>query len=116
MSWLALLLLSALGALVMIAFGYLLAARVRTVESGNGLVTAAFMPLVFLSGLFFPLDIAPAWMKTVSAVVPSTYMADALRQVMVGATPQFSLGIDVAAMAAFLAILSVAAVRLVQWE
>jgi ABC-2 type transporter len=65
----------------------------------TGLVTAAFMPLVFLSGLFFPLDIAPAWMKTVSAVVPSTYMADALRQVMVGATPQFSLGIDVAAMA-----------------
>jgi ABC-2 type transport system permease protein len=91
----------------MIAFGYLLAARVRTVESGNGLVTAAFMPLVFLSGLFFPLDIAPAWMKTVSAVVPSTDMADALRQVLVGATPQFSLGIDVAAMAAFLAILSV---------
>jgi ABC-type multidrug transport system permease subunit len=55
-------------------------------------------------------------MKTVSAVVPSTDMADALRQVLVGATPQFSLGIDVAAMAAFLAILSVAAVRLVQWE
>jgi hypothetical protein len=46
-------------------------------------------------------------MKTVSAVVPSTDMADALRQVLVGATPQFSLGIDVAAMAAFLAILSV---------
>jgi hypothetical protein len=36
--------------------------------------------------------------------VPGTYMADALRQVMV------------AAMAAFLAILSVAAVRLFQWE
>jgi len=49
-------------------------------------------------------------------VVPSTYMADALRQVMVGATPQFSLGIDVTAMVAFLAILSVAAVRLFQWE
>ncbi len=49
-------------------------------------------------------------------MVPSTYMADALRQVMVGATPQFSLGIDVTAMVAFLAILSVAAVRLFQWE
>lgn len=115
-TWLAVLLLSALGALVMIALGYLLAARVRTVESGNGLVTAVFMLLVFLSGLFFPLDIAPAWMKTVSAIVPSTYMADALRQVMVGATPQFSLGIDVAAMVAFLAVLSVAAVRVFQWE
>ncbi len=50
------------------------------------------------------------------SVVPRTYMADALRQVMVGATPQFSLGIDVTAMVAFLAILSVAAVRLFQWE
>ena len=43
-------------------------------------------------------------------------MADALRQVMVGATPQFSLGVDVAAMVAFLAVLSIAAVRLFQWE
>ncbi len=50
------------------------------------------------------------------SVVPSTYMADALRQVMVGATPQVSLGIDVTALVAFLAILSVAAVRLFQWE
>src|SRR5437763_11791610 len=115
-SWPALALVATLGALVMIALGYLLAARVRTGESGNGLVTVVFMPLVFLSGLFFPLELAPAWMKQVAVVVPSTFLGDALRQVMVGATPEFSLAVDVAALAGFLVMLSAAAVRLFRWE
>lgn len=115
-SWLALVLVATLGALVMIALGYLLAARARTTESGNGITTAAFLPLVFLSGLFFPLELGPTWMKAASAFVPSTYLGDALRQIMVGATPQFSLAIDLAAMAAFLLVITAAATRLFQWE
>jgi ABC-2 type transport system permease protein len=115
-SWLALALVAMLGALVMIALGYLLAARARTGESGNGLVTVVFMPLVFLSGLFFPLELAPAWMKQVAVVVPSTFLGDALRQVMVGATPEFSQAVDLAALAGFLVVLSAAAVRLFRWE
>jgi len=113
---LALLLVTVLGALTMIALGYLLASRARTGESGNGLVTIVFMPLLFLSGLFIPLDIAPSWMKTVSAVIPSTYLGDALRQVMIEATPRFNLAVDLAAMAAFLVGLSAAAIRLFRWE
>jgi ABC-2 type transport system permease protein len=115
-SWVILLLIAVLGALVMIALGYLLAARIRTGEGGNGLVTVAFMALQFLSGLFFPLELAPSWMKAVSVLLPSTYLGDALRQVMVGATPQFSLAVDLAALAGFLVVLSVAAVYLFRWE
>ena len=65
---------------------------------------------------FFPLELAPSWMEPVSVLVPSTYRGDALRQVMVGATPQFSLAVDLAALAGFLVVLSVAAVHLFRWE
>jgi ABC-type multidrug transport system permease subunit len=55
-------------------------------------------------------------MERVSVLVPSTYLGDTLRQVMVGATPQFSLAVDLAALAGFLVVLSVAAVHLFRWE
>ena len=115
-NWVVVLLIAALGSLVMIAFGYLLASRARSTEGGNGLITAVFMPLLFLSGLFFPLELAPSWMKSISTLVPATYLGDALRQVMVGATPRFSLTLDLAAMAGFLAVLAATAVRLFAWE
>jgi ABC-2 type transport system permease protein len=115
-NWLTLLLVVALGGLAMIALGYLLAARSRTVESGNGLVTAVFFPMMFLSGIFVPLESGPAWLKSAASLVPTTYLGDALRQVMVDATPQFSLGTDLVVLAGCLAVVSVAAVRLFRWE
>jgi hypothetical protein len=48
--------------------------------------------------------------------MPSTYLGAAVRQVMVGATPQFSLAVDLAALAGFLVVLSADAMRLLRWE
>lgn len=115
-NWLLLVLATLLGSLAMIALGYLLAARSRSGESANGLVTVVFMPLIFLSGLFFPLELGPSWLKTLSALIPSTYLGDALRQVMVGGTPRFNLAIDFAAMAGFMLVFAAAAIRLFRWE
>lgn len=115
-SWPLLVLITLLGSLSMIALGYLLAARSRSSEGANGMVTLVFMPLIFLSGLFFPLELGPSWMKTLSAALPSTYLGDALRQVMVGGTPRFSLAIDCAAMAGFMVLFAGAAIRLFRWE
>lgn len=115
-NWFLLVLVTLLGSLAMIALGYLLAARSRSGESANGMVTIVFMPLIFLSGLFFPLELGPSWMKTLSAAIPSTYLGDALRQVMVGGTPQFSLAIDCAALAGFMILFAGVAIRLFRWE
>ncbi len=48
--------------------------------------------------------------------MPATYLGDALRQVMVDATPQVSLGTDLAVLAGCLVATTVAAVRLFRWE
>ena len=50
--------------------------------------------MMFLSGLFFPVDTMPKWIRPVVDAMPLTYLADALRQIMVGATPLHPLGID----------------------
>jgi ABC-2 type transport system permease protein len=40
-------------------------------------------PMMFLSGVFFPVQQMPWYMQTVSRALPLTYAADALRKVMV---------------------------------
>ena len=40
--------------------------------------------MMFLSGAFFPIDQMPQFLQVVARLIPLTYLADALRQVMVG--------------------------------
>ena len=40
--------------------------------------------MMFLSGVFFPLEAMPQFLQSVARLIPLTYLADALRQVMVG--------------------------------
>lgn len=40
------------------------------------------MPLFFASNAIYPIDIMPAWLKTISHINPLTYMINALRSCM----------------------------------
>ena len=42
------------------------------------------IPLIFLAGVFFPVNDVPAWMELVSKANPLTYGVDAVRQVFLG--------------------------------
>jgi ABC-2 type transport system ATP-binding protein len=53
--------------------------------------------------------------ETVTAM-PLTYLADALRQIMVGATPVYSLWVDLGVLAAWLVASAALAVRFFRWE
>jgi ABC-2 type transport system permease protein len=49
-------------------------------------------PMMFLSGVFFPIQQMPWYMQDISKVLPLTYASDALRKVMVlgAGIPQIS--------------------------
>lgn len=76
--------------------------------SGLGLLIASFMtsqqgfqliiqllifPLIFLAGVFFPVNQVPLWLEIVSKVNPLTYGVDAIRQVFLGSSE--ALGVTV---------------------
>jgi ABC-2 type transport system permease protein len=42
--------------------------------------------MMFLSGIFFPLELMPALLRPIAIVLPLTYLGDALSKVMVGAS------------------------------
>lgn len=68
-------------AAMMTALGILVAVRQRTLESFQALMNFLVLPMFFLSGAFFPLNSAPAWLRGFSRFDPMAYGVDALRQV-----------------------------------
>lgn len=115
-SWLVLFGLVILGTLTFICLGYLAVARARTVEAAMPIVQLMQFPMLFLSGIFFPVDMMPDFMRPIVAAMPLTYLGDALRQTMVGATPQQPLIVNVAVLGGWLVVSLVLAIRLFRWE
>jgi ABC-2 type transport system permease protein len=105
-----------LGALMFVAIGYLISGLAKTQESVNGISQLINFPMMFLSGLFFPLEFVPAWLRPVVTALPLTYLADALRQIMVGATSSFPLSAEFAVIGAWLVVVTLLAVRFFRWE
>jgi ABC-type multidrug transport system permease subunit len=79
---LVLLLLAVLGAFSFTALGLLIASRARTIESVQGLMNLASLPMWVLSGVFFSTERFPAIMQPAIEVLPLTAAVDALRAVM----------------------------------
>jgi ABC-2 type transport system permease protein len=50
-------------------------------------------PLIFLAGVFFPVNNVPDWLAVISKVNPLTYGVDAIRQVFLGSG--LGLGVSV---------------------
>jgi ABC-2 type transport system permease protein len=73
-----------LGAVVFISMWYFLVNFTKTEESAQGLIQLVQFPMMFLSGIFFPLEMMPSFLKPVVNLLPLTYLGDLLRNVMVG--------------------------------
>ncbi|HET6792423.1 MAG TPA: ABC transporter permease [Actinomycetota bacterium] len=73
------------GALSFAALALALTAAVPNADAAPPVVNAVVLPLLFLSGIFFPLDDgAPTWMKTVADIFPVKHFADAMRAGFLG--------------------------------
>jgi ABC-2 type transport system permease protein len=105
-----------LGALTFLAIGYVIASYARTEESANALTSVVQFPLMFLSGIFFPIEFMPDWLQPVAAILPLTYLGDALRQTMVGGSAYVPLQVDVIVLAAWLVVSFLISARFFRWQ
>ena len=64
------------------AFGVAIASRMRSMEGFQVVMNFVLMPILFLSGAFFPLSGLPAWLAGLTRVDPAAYAVDALRRVV----------------------------------
>ena len=115
-NYLALAGLTLLGALSFIGMGYLIAALAKSVESASGISSAINFPMMFLSGVFFPLALLPAFLAPIVRAMPLTYLADAFRQITIGGSQTFPMWIDLAVLAAWGLVCTILAARFFRWE
>ena len=105
-----------LGAGAFLALGFMLASFLKTEEQATGVVQVVQMPLMFLSGIFFPFDFMPDFLRSVARLLPLTYLGDGLRQSMVNGTQVAPLGVDALVLAGWLVVCLVVSARSFSWE
>ena len=86
-SYLALFLVALVGAIALLSMGLLVAARVTSEELAGGLLNLFTWPMMLLSGVWFSLEDADAWVRQVANIFPLTHVLNSARAVMLdGAT------------------------------
>jgi ABC-2 type transport system permease protein len=105
-----------LGAVTFLSLGYVIASFANTEDSANGMTSMIQFPMMFLSGAFFQIDQMPQFLQVVARAIPLTYLADALRQVMVGGAAFAPLWTCFLVLAAWLVVCFAIASRKFRWQ
>ena len=105
-----------LGAMAFLALGYVIASFAKTEDAANGMTSMIQFPMMFLSGAFFQIDQMPQFLQVVARIIPLTYLADALRQVMVGGAAFAPLWVCAAVLFGWLVVCFGIAARKFAWQ
>lgn len=71
-----------IGALCFVGFGIMLSARTQTQEDYSQIVMPFSMPMMFVSGVFYPIETMPWIFQKLAYLFPLTYLNDAMRGIM----------------------------------
>ena len=86
-SWVAIVLLGALGAATFAGLGLLTASRAQKIETVSGLINLVMMPMWVFSGVFFSYERFPAVVHPLIRALPLTALNDALRATILEGAP-----------------------------
>lgn len=66
------------------AFGVMVAARIKQIQSFMGVMQMVVMPMFFISGALFPVSNLPGWLTVLNRIDPLTYAVDPMRRLVFG--------------------------------
>jgi ABC-2 type transport system permease protein len=104
------------GALAFLALGFVVASVAPNQAAADSLANGISFPMMFLSGVFFPVDAAPAWLQAITHLMPLRYFVNALRDLMVrdATLPEQWLNILILLATGVIALL--VSMRFFRWE
>ena len=108
--------LALIGSGSFVSIGFFVAAISKNVESAAALGQVIGTPMMFLSGIFFPMDNAPAWIQPVVKAMPLYYLANAMRDVMIKGFALWAVRWDIMILLVVTAVFFVFSVRFFRWE
>ncbi len=105
-----------IGSACFVSLGFVIAAVSKNMEVAQALMNVIQTPMMFLSGIFFPMNNAPAWIQPIVKILPLTYLADALRAVLIDGAGLWAVRWDLAILLAVTGVFVLIAWRFFRWE
>jgi ABC-2 type transport system permease protein len=100
----------------MLAIGYAIAAVSRNTETAASYANMITFPMMFLSGVFFPLGSMPSWLQPLINIMPLKYGVEALRQPMLYGKGMGAIWQDLIILAAIFVVCMAFAIRFFKWD
>jgi ABC-2 type transport system permease protein len=104
------------GALAFLAIGFAISGIAPNAETAASYANLITFPMLFLSGIFFSMENAPAWLRPITNVLPLTYLVNALRGPMTFGRGLDAIWPDLLALLVTFAVAMAIAVRFFRWD
>jgi ABC-2 type transport system permease protein len=104
------------GTLAFMSIGLVAGAKAKSDDAATAIANLVTVPMAFLSGSFFPLDKAPAWLRALAEVFPLRHLNRGMLDVMVRGEGPASVLPELGILLGFTAVLSAIAARLFRWD
>jgi ABC-2 type transport system permease protein len=115
-AWATFALVTLLGAATFTAVAVAYTRLVHNADSAPALANAAYLPLLFLSGAWFPIEGLPHWLASVANAFPLAPMLDGMRQALIFGHGPGAVWSDTRKLLAWLVVGLLVAMRTFRWE
>jgi len=114
--WLELAVFGAVGVVTLAALGIAFSHVIPNLDAAPAYTNIVFLPVIFISGVFYDVDTAPQFLRDIAQALPLTHVIDGFSAAMVTGASLADTGGDLAVVAAWGLFGVVFAVRGFSWD
>jgi imidazolonepropionase-like amidohydrolase/ABC-type multidrug transport system permease subunit len=114
--WVDLMILLSLGLVAFRSIGLIIASVVNTMQESQIIIQLLYLPMLFLCGATFPLNIMPAWLQVLAQFLPATYLYTGLQGILVQKDSLFANPIVLFALVFTTLLSTFLSMKLFRWE
>ena len=115
-NWFYIAIIVLIGAVSFLALGFMISSLASDTKSAAMAAMAVAMPMMFLAGIFFPIDFVPKWLSVVAQCLPLYYFGDALREIMIHGASLTAVWLDIVVLVGFGLACFLVSVKFFRWE
>jgi ABC-2 type transport system permease protein len=104
------------GSLCFLSIGFALATLIRSTRSATPICLIVFFMMLFLGGIFFPLNMMPDFLTFIAKALPSTHLNDALRLILIEGTGLGAAWLELLAVGIWLIVSLGLSIKFFRWE
>ncbi|MFA6492584.1 MAG: ABC transporter permease [Patescibacteria group bacterium] len=97
-------LFSLLGGLLFQSIGFMVSSIAKSTDAAQGMSVAITIPMMFLAGVFFPIDQLPKWLYSIVQYLPLAPLLRMIRQIGIEAASPFTNPMNIIIVLAWIAV------------